>query len=261
MMKMYMDFSAILAIATVVSGLIWLADILFFKAKRLARDPSAQEPKLVEYAHSFFPILLIVFILRSFLIEPFRIPSGSMKPTLLEGDFILVNKYTYGLRMPLLGKEFLAVGTPKRGDILIFRYPKNTSIDFIKRVVGLPGDKIRYENKTIYLNGKPLAQSYVGTNLDSDQNGQLHEVKWFNEQLDQKNHAIYVHNDSGRPMEEITVPPGHYFVMGDNRDNSEDSRVWGFVPESLILGKAVMIWMSWDQGAKDVRWARIGKSV
>lgn len=260
-MKLYMDFSAILAFATIVAGLIWLADLLFFRKKRLKNNPHAEEPKLVEYAHSFFPILLIVFALRSFLVEPFRIPSGSMKPTLLIGDFILVNKYTYGVRLPVLGKKLIEMGEPKRGDIMIFRYPKDTSITFIKRVVGLPGDKIRYEDKVVYLNDQPLPQTYMGVNLEKDPMGDTHAIKWYNELLDAKAHPIYVHPNDGRSMPEVTVPPGHYFVMGDNRDNSEDSRVWGFVPENLILGKAFFIWMSWDQGAKDIRWRRMGDSV
>lgn len=256
-----MDFSAILAIATAITGLIWLGDVLFFKQKRLAHNPDAPEPKLVEYAHSFFPILLIVFALRSFLVEPFRIPSGSMKPTLLEGDFILVNKFTYGIRLPITGTKIVALGEPKRGDILIFRFPKDTSVDFIKRVIGVPGDTIRYDHKTVYLNGKPLPQIYMGTNIDRDQTGQRHQVKRYEEKIDDKTYSIYLHPEPGRDMQEITVPPGHYFVMGDNRDNSEDGRVWGFVPEDLILGKAFLIWMSWDQADKDVRWHRIGKSA
>ena len=184
-----------------------------------------------------------------------------MKPTLLEGDFILVNKFTYGIRLPITGTKIVALGEPKRGDILIFRFPKDTSVDFIKRVIGVPGDTIRYDNKTIYLNDKPLPQTYLGTNIDRDQSGQRHQVKWFDEKIDDKTHAIYLHPEQGRDMQEITVPPGHYFVMGDNRDNSEDGRVWGFVPEDLILGKAFLIWMSWDQADKDVRWHRIGKSA
>lgn len=260
-MKFYMDFSAILAIATLLAGGIWLIDSLFFKGRRLKNNPDAEEPKLVDYARSFFPILLIVFVLRSFIVEPFRIPSGSMKPTLLEGDFILVNKFDYGVRVPLLGKKIIAVGDPERGDIVIFRNPKNPSIDYIKRVIGVPGDTVSYKDKTIYLNGKPLTKTYLGKKLDNDQFGNMYNVSWFSEASDKFTHDIYNHPTVGKEMAEITVPEGHYFMMGDNRDNSEDSREWGFVPDDLVLGKAFLIWMSWDAPAKDVRWKRIGKSI
>lgn len=257
-----MDFSAILSIATLASGLVWGIDTCFFKSKRLASSQeTVKEPKLVEYARSFFPILLIVLILRAFIAEPFRIPSGSMKPTLLEGDFILVNKFTYGLRLPISGHKILQMGEPKRGDILVFRYPKDTSVDFIKRVIGLPGDKISYENKKIILNGKPLSQEYVGTQTDVDVSGQSRQVKRYNEQIDALTHAIFLDSWEGKTLKEIEVPKGMYFVMGDNRDNSEDSRVWGFVPEDLILGKAFFIWLSWDSHAKDLRWQRMGHKI
>ncbi|MCS5711083.1 signal peptidase I [Candidatus Berkiella aquae] len=259
-----MDFSAMLTIATFIAGVIWAIDAFCFKKKRLQKNNEAQdthEPKLVEYARSFFPILLIVLILRSFIVEPFRIPSGSMKPTLLEGDFILVNKFCYGLRLPITGTKFVKMGEPKRGDILVFRYPKDTSIDFIKRVVGVPGDKIAYKDKTLYLNGEPVAQDFKGKVVDIDVHGYTREVKHFNEKLPNKPHDIYVMPGDGKVLEEVTVPEGKYFVMGDNRDNSEDSRVWGFVPEDLILGKAFFLWLSWDSNAKDIRWSRMGHEV
>src|SRR5579872_5736829 len=167
-MHVYMDFSAFLAIATIVTGLIWLFDVLFLKKRRqaLAGSEAQKESKVVEYARSFFPILLVVFVLRAFIVEPFRIPSGSMKPTLLEGDFILVNKYIYGLRLPIFGSKLMDTHEPQRGDIFVFRYPKDTSIDFIKRVVGVPGDKISYKNKTIYVNGKELPKEFIETAYD-----------------------------------------------------------------------------------------------
>lgn len=261
-----MDFSAFLAIATVVTGVIWGIDLCFFKTKRLKNSQAGQlaaEPKIVEYSRSFFPILFIVLILRSFIAEPFRIPSGSMKPTLLEGDFILVNKYIYGIRLPMFGTKVIKVQEPKRGDILVFRFPKDPSIDFIKRVIGLPGDRISYQNKVVYLNGKPLSQESLGTSEDLDIYGQRHLLKHFKESLDnQFTHSIYVdpRREEGN-HDEIIVPQGSYFVMGDNRDNSEDSRSWGFVPENLILGKAFFVWMSWDGSAKDLRYKRIGHKI
>lgn len=259
-MPMYYDFSGILAIATILTGLIWAIDVFIFKPKRI-KAGETHEPKLAEYARSFFPILLVVFVLRSFLVEPFRIPTGSMKPTLLEGDFILVNKYTYGLRLPLIGKKIFSLNEPKQGDILVFRYPNNPKVDFIKRVIGVPGDTIGYKDKTIYVNGKPLSQKFLGTTQDRDMFGRSYPVKHYLESIDSKKHSIYVHMGNGETVDEVIVPKGSYFVMGDNRDNSDDSRVWGFVPENLILGKAFFVWMSWDANVKDIRWARIGSKV
>ena len=259
-----MDFSAMLTIGTAVTGAIWAIDVLLFKKKRLLKNNETQdthEPKIAEYARSFFPILLIVLILRSFIAEPFRIPSGSMKPTLLEGDFILVNKFTYGLRLPVTGTKFVKMGAPKRGDILVFRFPKDTSIDFIKRVVGVPGDKISYKDKVLYLNGEAVAQEFNGKMTDVGVSGKTRVVNLFKEMLPNKPHDIFVQPTDGKNLDEVIVPEGKYFVMGDNRDNSEDSREWGFVPEELILGKAFFTWLSWDGVSKDIRWSRIGHSI
>ncbi len=257
-MPVYFDFSSLLAIATVIAGLIWVSDVCFFRKARKDKP----EPKLVEYARSFFPILLFVCVLRSFIVEPFRIPSGSMKPTLLEGDFILVNKYTYGIRLPVFGTTIIHGSQPKMGDILVFRYPKDTSVDFIKRVIGVPGDKISYKDKIVYVNGKPLSQEFLGVVNDSNRFGQREPVRQMKEALGQKTHSLFIHPNEGiQSMAEVTVPEGMYFVMGDNRDNSEDSRVWGFVPQDLILGKAFFIWLSWDSAAMDVRWKRMGHSI
>lgn len=259
-MAFYTDFSSLLAAATVVTGLIWAIDSLFFKRKR-EQAGERPLPKLVEYSKSFFPILLVVCVLRSFVAEPFRIPSGSMKPTLLEGDFILVNKYIYGLKLPILGTKFIKVDKPQRGDIIVFRFPHDTSIDFIKRVVGLPGDKISYQNKVLSINGQPLKQTYVGS-VNEPMGAGHYIVKQYTEALPEKAHAIYLQPSREREdKEEVTVPEGHYFVMGDNRDNSEDSRAWGFVPEALILGKAIFVWMSWDGYDRDIRWSRIGHAI
>lgn len=258
--NIHMDFSAILAIATLITGLIWLFDKLFFQKKRKLSDK--KEPKLVEYSKSFFPILFIVFFLRGFIAEPFRIPSGSMKPTLIEGDFILVNKFKYGIRLPVFGTKIIKVSDPKRGDVLVFRFPKDPSIDFIKRVVGVPGDVIEYKNKTLYINGELAHQDLQENLYERNDYGMLQKIKHYTEKLNSKEHSIYVAENVVNNLdnsEKITVPANMYFVMGDNRDNSEDSRSWGFVPDELILGKAFMVWLSFDSKAKDVRWNRIGK--
>ena len=262
---MNFNFELILFYATLISGILMLLDILFFakRRKRLA-DASGQSVKLpiiFDYAHSFFPILLIVFLLRSFLFEPFRIPSGSLEPTLLTGDFIIVNKFDYGVRLPVIHNKLFGEGEPKRGDIMVFRWPLNPSIDFIKRVIGVPGDKISYLDKTLYVNGKKIPQDYLKTVTINDENGE-HEVKQYEENLLGIKHKIYI--DPARTsadLKEVTVPEGSYFVMGDHRDDSEDSRYWGFVPEQNIIGKAVYVWMSWNNNDMNVRWHRIGKLI
>lgn len=262
----HMDFSAILTAATTLCGVIWLIDKVLFKAKRIARATAsgidAHDPKLVEFAISFFPVLFAVLILRSFLAEPFRIPSGSMKPTLFEGDFILVNKFTYGLRLPVTGTKIWSMNEPKRGDVMVFRYPKDTKLDFIKRVVGLPGDKIRYKDKVLYINGKKMEQTFVEKTYDIELSGMSYPVEKKVEALNGMKHAVFLQTQRhATDTQEVTVPEGMYFVSGDNRDNSEDSRVWGFVPENLIIGKAFFVWLSWDALNKDVRWKRMGKQI
>jgi signal peptidase I len=238
-----MNFALFMLAALALTGLIWLLDIAWLRKRRLV---TAKEPAVVEYAKSFFPVILAVFLIRSFLVEPFKIPSGSMMPTLLIGDFILVNKYTYGLRVPVLNNTFVEVNHPQRGEVIVFRYPKDPSLDYIKRVVGLPGDQIEYRNKQIFVNGQPVAQQddghydYVGPGLNQISTRKLKE------QLGTHNHNILIDDSSPTLDGGITVPPGHYFVMGDNRDNSNDSRFWGFVPDQNIVGRAFFIWMSFD---------------
>lgn len=259
---MHFDFAALLVLLTAISGVIWAIDRLVFAKKR--RDAGRKEPLLVEYARSFFPVLLIVLILRSFVAEPFRIPSNSMMPTLLTGDFILVNKFSYGIRLPVLETKVIPVGEPKRGDVVVFRYPKDTSQDYIKRVVGLPGDKVQYRNKTLSVNGETIAAEmtgdYVGVGSGSDMTG----AGVFDEQLGEANHQILVlrGHDPQRAFEgEWEVPEGHYFVMGDNRDASEDSRFWGFVPEQNLVGRAFLIWMNWDGKVGGVDFSRVGTVI
>ena len=258
-----MDFALIMFVALVVTGVIWLIDSLFLKAGR-AKD--AKLPVLTEYAKSFFPVILAVFLLRSFLVEPFKIPSGSMLPTLLVGDFILVNKYEYGIRLPIINQKIVEVGTPKNGDVMVFRYPLDPSMDYIKRVVGVPGDTVTYQDKRLTINGKPLVTTpdgtynYVGRGLNfvvteqyTEQLGaHLHKIitqsdrptidlSQVNSQFPYRENCDY--NDSGFTCK---VPQGYYFMMGDNRDDSTDSRYWGFVPDKNIVGRAFMIWWNFD---------------
>ena len=268
------DFALLLVILTAVTGVIWLLDRLFFHRGRVARaqalgqaggseaerqqrtQEAMREPVLVEYARSFFPVILIVLLFRSFIAEPFKIPSGSMMPTLLVGDFILVNKFAYGLRLPVLGTKIVPVGEPRRGDVFVFRYPnpehdpKKQGEDYIKRVIGLPGDEITYRNKTLYVNDKEIPQTYVGPFVGSGDEGRhMAGAEIHEETLPDAAHKI-LKSRMLVPGREGSwkVPAGHYFAMGDNRDNSEDGRYWGFVPEENLVGRAFVIWMNWDGG-------------
>lgn len=271
---MNFDFSALLVLLTLISGLIWLIDGLFFAAGRKekqvttkssgAGEAETTEPRLpilVEYARSFFPIFLIVLVLRSFLFEPFKIPSASMMPTLLIGDFILVNKYDYGLRLPVLHNKLIDNNVPERGDIVVFRYPEDPGIPFIKRVVGLPGDKIAYLNKTIYINDISVKQILNGRYNAVGSGSMMDGVSLRAEDLGKIRHEILI--DPGRRSQELEtrVPDGHYFVLGDNRDNSRDSRFWGFVPDENLVGRAFMIWMNWDLKNGGVDFSRIGTII
>lgn len=263
-----MNFALLLVVLTAFTGLVWLADSLFFRRRR--RDRAVQEkvqvlrdPVIIEYSRSLFPVLLIVLLFRSFLFEPFKIPSGSMIPTLLVGDFILVNKYSYGLRLPVLNEKVLSIGEPGRGDVVVFRYPVDPSVNFIKRLIGLPGDTVTYRNKELFVNGEPVSKQENGR-YTSD------EVKCatpradavrFHEIVGAVEHDILLHERSGSRNGNWLVPDGHYFVMGDNRDRSNDSREWGFVPEENLMGRAVGIWMNFDytKGCGDL--SRIGDGI
>lgn len=262
-----MRFSEILLIATATTGVIWALDTIFMRPKRLMNvisgpktGKASKEPWWVEYSRSFFPILLIVFLLRSFLAEPFRIPSGSMHPTLIEGDFIIVNKFNYGLRIPIFDTKILNVGAPKRGDVIVFKHnDANESMDMIKRVVGLPGDHVQYKNKMIYINGEPMKQEFIKDTMDTNEKGASYSVRELLEVLGTVKHNIYIHpnHPGGYRYDDVIVPADSYFVMGDNRDNSKDSRMWGFVQDKDIQGRAFGIWMSWDNLSHRVRWERI----
>lgn len=269
---MNFNFELILFYATVISGVIALLDVIFWAPKRkLAHEqlaanleiaPPEKMPLIIDYARSFFPILLLVFFLRSFLYEPFRIPSGSLEPTLLIGDFILVNKFDYGVRLPVLHKLVYPTDGPQRGDIMVFRWPANPSVDFIKRVIGLPGDKISYINKVLYVNGQKISQEYEKPSVSIDESGNLTDVVQKQEDFFGIKHAIFeAPGQTSYDYHDIEVPKGMYFVMGDNRDFSADSRFWGFVPDENIVGKASAIWMSWDSMAHNVRWNRLAKVI
>jgi signal peptidase I len=287
--KNILNFAAVLLIFTVITGVIWLWDIVRMKRGNVAtsaaaspastsgaagRDQPKPEPAWLEIAKSFFPVILIVFMVRSFLVEPFKIPSGSMIPTLLIGDFILVNKFTYGIRLPVINKKIVALNEPQRGDVMVFRYPEDTSIDYIKRIIGVPGDLIEYKDKRLTINGTPVPTEDAGNYLDVESDLSYQNLKLQIENLGDRVHktiqnpdvpAVHLGSVHAFPQHEnctITeagltckVPEGHYFMMGDNRDNSKDSRYWGFVPDENIVGKAFMIW--WHLG----KFSRVGQSI
>ena len=246
-----MIFAAILMAVTLLTGFISFLDLVFLKARR---GPEKKEGKIVEYAKSFFPVLLAVFIIRSFIVEPFKIPSGSMMPTLISGDFIAVNKYSYGLRLPVFNKTLIKIGSPKRGDVIVFHYPKDPNIDYIKRLIGLPGDEVRYENKQLFIDGKAIEQEFNSDYIYPLSSAGLMTAKEYNESLSTEEHAILIHEIPDKNYK-FNVPPGHYLAMGDNRDNSSDSRVWGFVPDKYLVGKAFIIWLNFSE------LSRIGKSI
>ena len=274
---MNLDFPTILVLLTAITGIIWAADALVWAPRRRARavevareggvaelpaeKVETKEPLLVEYARSFFPIILVVLLVRSFVVEPFRIPSGSMMPTLLVGDFILVNKFAYGFRLPVINTKVIDVGTPKRGDVIVFRYPENPSVDYIKRVVGVPGDHIAYRDKVLYINGVRQDQRRVGTYVGKGAGAMMTGASLRREELSGVNHKILVLTDSYDRDFDFTVPAGQYFVMGDNRDNSRDSRYWGTVPDANLVGKAFFVWMNWDSADDRVGWGRLGTVI
>lgn len=253
-----MDFSLILVVLTTVSGTVWGLEVLYRRLLRSGTKLSPSNNLAVEYSRSFFPVLLLVLVVRSFLYEPFRIPSSSMVPTLLVGDFIFVNKFTYGLRLPVAHTKILNIGKPERGDVIVFRLPSDPNVNYIKRLVGLPGDTIIVLNKRVYINDELVALEQNGLYVRPGRPAALLAV----EQLGDVSHEVLL-----EPMQigregTYTVPEEHYFMMGDNRDNSQDSRFpqVGFVPEGNVVGKAVRIWMNWDFSSTP-QWQRIGNKV
>lgn len=281
------NFSLILFVLLIITGVIWSLDLFVWSKQREQRaqtvlaksnqDQAAQEilresllkqPAWIEYSGSFFPVIVLVFVLRSFLFEPFKIPSGSMLPTLFVGDFILVNKFIYGIRLPIIDQKVIAVTEPQRGDVMVFRYPKDVSQNYIKRIVGVPGDVVRYRNKKLTVND--VASGYQ-PEIDFLSDGDdLTYSKQYAESLTGVQHRILIDESrpgtidrgsrSDFPLSEnclyddegfvCKVPAGHYFMMGDNRDNSQDSRYWGFVPDSHVVGKAFFIWMNFSSPSR-----------
>lgn len=258
------DFAAILVLLLLVSGAIWLFDLLFLARNRPPKLEEEEDniPFLVDLARSLFPVFLVVLVLRSFVFEPFKIPSGSMMPTLLVGDFILVNKFSYGIRLPVLNKKVIDIGDPERGDVVVFRYPEDPTIPYIKRVVGLPGDQIVYDvlDKVLYVNGEKIEQEFVSSYLATGSGSYMTGADHHIENLGEVKHDILVIPErfSGGEYQQMTLSEGQYFVLGDNRDNSKDSRYWGAVPEENLIGKAFFIWMNWDGG---VSWKRLGSVI
>ncbi|MDX2345918.1 MAG: signal peptidase I [Legionella sp.] len=247
-----MSFALLLVILTALTGSIALIDKCYWAKQR---DSAAAEPKLVEHARAFFPIFLIVLLLRSFLVEPFRIPSGSLEPTLQVGDFVAVNKFAYGLHLPVLETKILSINNPKTGDIAVFRWPPSPNFDYIKRVIGVPGDVVSYHNKQLIINNKKMPQKFIEYTLD-ESSGRT--VARYQEDLNGVVHDIYI-NPKDRPIDfDFTVPKGHYFMLGDNRDDSADSRYWGFLPEENLRGRAFFVWMSWNNKKHMPRWENIG---
>jgi signal peptidase I len=256
MFGFHINFAILLTVLTGLTGIGWALDKWLFAPRRA---PETKPAWLLDFSRSFFPVILIVLLLRSFLVEPFRIPSGSMIPTLLVGDFILVNKFAYGLRDPVFHHKFFGKAEPQRGDIVVFRFPLDPRVDYIKRVVGLPGDHVAYHDKTITINGTPMPLESDGVFAGSD--GEPWLAQRFTEKLGSVEHPVLFQPDRGAEGAEWTVPPGQYFMMGDNRDRSLDSRAWGFVPERNLVGKAFLIWMSWDSEKFRPNFSRIGHGI
>ncbi len=250
---MSINLALILTALTLVTGMIVAVDKFILRQREEDGGGSVLQTTLVEYSRSFFPVLLFVLVIRSFIFEPFRIPSGSMMPTLLQGDFIFVKKFSYGLRLPVTETKVVETGAPERGDVVVFRLPSDPSINYIKRVVGLPGDEVSYERHRLVINGKLV-------DLEQHPDATSHEPRYV-EQLGDREHEILVTHagNVGRDGNFI-VPDGHYFVMGDNRDNSRDSRFIGAIPETHLVGEAVRIWMHMD-GLAWPRWERVGNKI
>jgi signal peptidase I len=251
-------FPIALVVATVFTGIIYGLDKIFWAKKR---DKAAKKPALIEFSHSFFAVFLIVLIIRSFIAQPYRVPTGSLEPTVLPNDFLLVTQYSYGLRLPITNTRFIKIGEPKRGEISVFHFPPNPRIDYVKRIVGLPGDHIIYKDKTLYINGVEAKQTYVGTAFDYEDGDDI-PVKLYEEDLAGIKHPILINPDrADNRSYDFIVPAGFYFGMGDNRDDSADSRDWGFIPEANLVGKAQYILLSYDKEAKRLRWSRSGQAL
>ncbi len=251
---MSIDFPLILLLAVAFTGGAWLFDALVLApARRKRGEEAGAEPVVVEYSKSFFPVLFVVFVLRSFVVEPFQIPSSSMVPTLEVGDYILVNKFTYGIRLPVLRTKVIDLGEPERGDVMVFFPPHMNKTYYIKRVIGLPGDQVTYRNKRLYVNGEPVPEEPLAVVPGAGSRQRVSLAAFGG-----RNHLVQA--DLARPARDfsVTVRPGYYFMMGDNRDNSSDSRVWGQVSEKDIVGKAFAVWMHWDSLFSIPSFSRVG---
>ena len=243
-----MIFAAILMGVTLLTGLVWITDKIYLSKSKFKNN------KIIDNIKGFFPVLLAVFIIRSFIVEPFKIPSGSMMPTLVAGDFIAVNKFSYGLRLPVFNKLIFPNKLPERGDVFVFHYPEDSSIDYIKRVIGLPGDEISYENKVLYINNVKANQLFIDEYNYLLSSSRPMSAKKISEKFGTSSHSILIHDIPDKNYN-FTVPVGYYLAMGDNRDNSSDSRVWGYVPENYLVGKAFIIWLNLND------FSRIGNSI
>jgi signal peptidase I len=290
-----LDFSLVLLIISVVTGIVWGLDRLFFAPRRAAAAAAVgkqladfPEPGTVDYARSFLPVAVIVLVVRAFIFEPFRIPSDSMMPTLLSGDFIVVNKYAYGLRWPVLNRKFVEIDQPARGDVIVFRLPSDPRINYIKRLVGLPGDTVKIESDRLFINGEAVSFEDIGGYRDAC----YENLRLATEKIGEHEHKVlscrspfglqgtnlpscdrrlpqhYLCDESAmmlgpdRGDAEFTVPAGNYLMIGDNRDNSADSREWGYVPEANLVGKATRIWFNFDSGRNQwFNWKRIGQRI
>ena len=285
------DVLSWLFLAMLLAIVIVLIDLLFFSKTSPESDVKATEdrsiirkicyfliflrfsksekyshrPKVVQWSIEFFPVLLLVLVFRGFIFEPFRVPSNSMMPTLLTGDFILVNKFDYGLRLPILNSKIIDFSKPEKGDVIVFRYPNYehsagySGVDFIKRVVALPGDTISYEKDQLTINGETVDYRKIGAYQGVDSGKAMSGYRHVRELIDHADHDILLHPlGHSRELSKTTIPEGHYFVMGDNRPHSSDSRFWGYVPEDYILGKAIGIWMHWDWNHNTMQLSRIG---
>lgn len=251
-------FPIVLVGATIATGIIYLLDKIWWAKKRHA---GRKMPALVEFSRSFFSVFLIVLVIRSFIVQPYRVPTGSLEPTVLPNDFLVVTQYSYGLRLPITNTRVVPIGEPKRGDIVVFHFPVNPKIDYVKRMVGLPGDHIVYKDKTLYINGVKATQRYIGKGIDYEDDEDI-PVDVYEENLLGVKHPILVNPDKedGNTYD-FVVPKGMYFAMGDNRDDSFDSRSWGFVPEENVVGQAKWILLSYDAKSKKFRWSRFGERL
>lgn len=250
-------------------GLIWAVDALFLKPRREAAFGSPEpaeapkEPALVEFSRSFFPIVLVVLIVRSFMFEPFRIPSSSMMPTLLVGDFIFVSKFSYGLRLPVINTKILDLGEPQRGDVAVFRLPSEPTTNYIKRIIGVPGDIVSLRDKRLWINGEPVGLEFSAETVQVECGGFWFDARLATETIGTTPHLVYLgeQRDRASPFLDRPVPAGQYLVMGDNRDCSRDGRIIGYVPEGNMVGRAVRIWMNWDAESRRPLWHRIGDRI